>query len=208
MSAEDRAEDELAGSRSAAKLWCMSTDSDAGGSWAALPRRIYLDTSTLQTIFDFGAEIFDGVEFTAVNRASRVEGLADEVDALRRILLVNQRAMFELAVTAASLREVHARHHDAYMKWAYEVAETWDSQCEGKDPPGSGVNLEDGHFGMLSTKDRCLLQEALDWRCQAFLTMERRLPRAAKFLQYQTGLTVLRPTQYWSLLRPWAQLYL
>lgn len=33
-----------------------------------------------------------------------MEGLADEIDALRMIFLVNQRAMFEFVVTEASLR--------------------------------------------------------------------------------------------------------
>ena len=44
---------------------------------------------------------------------------------------------------------------------------------------------------MISVKDRRLLQEALDWRCDAFMTMERRLPTAAAFIERQTGLRVM-----------------
>ncbi len=59
---------------------------------------------------------------------------------------------------------------------------------------------------MISLKDRQLLQEALDWRCEAFMTMERRLPTAA-FIKRETGLRVLRPTTYWNLLSRFARLY-
>ena len=33
---------------------------DVVGAWLSLPRRIYLDTSTLQNLYDFGGEIFEG----------------------------------------------------------------------------------------------------------------------------------------------------
>jgi hypothetical protein len=55
---------------------------------------------------------------------------------------------------------------------------------------------------MISVKDRQLLQEALDWRCDAFMTMERRLPTAAAFIERQTGLRVMRPTTYWGPAEP------
>jgi hypothetical protein len=64
------------------------------GAWLSLPRRIYLDTSTLQKLYDFGGEIFEGEPFEPVGRAARVQGLADEIDALRMIFMVNERAMF------------------------------------------------------------------------------------------------------------------
>ncbi len=60
---------------------------------------------------------------------------------------------------------------------------------------------------MISAKDRRLLQEALDWRCDAFMTMERRLPTAAAFIERHTGLRVMRPTTYWDLLSRFARLY-
>ena len=41
---------------------------------------------------------------------------------------------------------------------------------------------------MISVKDRRLLQDALDWRCDAFMAMERRLPTAAAFIERETGL--------------------
>jgi hypothetical protein len=185
------------------------TVSDDAGTraWMALPRRIYLDTSTLQSIHDFGEVIFEGEPFASVGRAARVEGLVAELDALRKILLVNQRATFEFVVTAASLREVQARNRPQFTQWVYDVIDTWLIQSEGQDPPTPGATFTNQRFGMISQKDRQLLQEALDWRCEAFMTMERRLPTAAEFIEQETRLQVMRPTTYWSLLRPWARLY-
>jgi hypothetical protein len=50
-------------------------------AWLSLPRRIYLDTSTLQNLYDFGGEIFEGEPFEPVGRAARVQGQAAEIGA-------------------------------------------------------------------------------------------------------------------------------
>jgi hypothetical protein len=50
-------------------------------AWLLLPRRIYLDTSTLQKLFDYGDVIFEGEPFKPVGRAARVKGLSDELGA-------------------------------------------------------------------------------------------------------------------------------
>jgi hypothetical protein len=176
-------------------------------AWLSLPRRIYLDTSTLQKLYDFGGEIFEGEPFEPVGRAARVQGLADEIDALRMIFMVNERAMFEFVVTEAGLREIVNRTRPGYTQWVYDVLDTWLIQAEGEEPPTPGTTFEDRRFGMISVKDRHLLQEALDWRCDAFMTMERRLPTAAAFIERQTGLRVMRPTTYWDLLSRFARLY-
>jgi hypothetical protein len=176
-------------------------------TWLSLPRRIYLDTSTLQNLYDFDGEIFEGEPFEPVGRAARVPDLAAEIDALQMIFLINQRGVFEFVVTEASLREVVNRTHAGYTQWVYDVLDTWLIQSEGTERPAPGKTFEDRRFSMISVKDRRLLQEALDWRCDAFMTMERRLPTAAVFIERQTGLRVMRPTTYWELLSRFSQLY-
>jgi hypothetical protein len=176
-------------------------------AWLSLPRRIYLDTSTLQKLYDFGGEIFEGEPFEPIGRAALVQGLTDEIDALQMIFMVNERAMFEFVVTEASLREVVNRTRPGYTQWVYDVLDTWLIQSEGEERPTPGTTFEDRRFGMISVKDRRLLQEALDWRCDAFMTMERRLPTAATFIERHTGLRVMRPTTYCDLLSRFARLY-
>jgi hypothetical protein len=176
-------------------------------AWLSLPRRVYLDTSTLQNLYDFGEEIFEGEPFEPLGRAARVQGLTDEIRALRMIFMINERAMFEFVVTEASLREVVNRTHPGYTQWVYDVLDAWLIQSEHEEPPTAGTTFQNQRFGMISVKDRRLLQEALDWRCDAFMTMERRLPTAAVFIKRETGLRVMRPMTYWNLLSRFARLY-
>jgi hypothetical protein len=182
-------------------------EDDVVRAWILLPRRIYLDTSTLQTVYDYGEVIWEGEVFEPIGRAAEVVGLAEEVYALRMIFLVNQRAMFEFVVTEASVREVEGRGRPNYTQWVYDVLDTWVIQSAGEEPREPGTTFDDRRFGNISRKDRRLLQDALDVGCDAFMTMERRLPTAADFVERTTGLRVMRPTTYWHLLDPWAALY-
>lgn len=175
-------------------------------AWSRLPRRVYLDTSTLQTLYDFSEVVFEAVPFLPRGRAASVEGFADELEALRRVFLVNERAQFEFAVTCASLREVAARDWPAFTRWVLDVLDTWLIQSEGETVVPSAP-FDDRRFDNISVKDRRLLQDALDVGCDAFLTMERRLPTQAGFIERATGLRVMRPTTYWSILNRWADLY-
>jgi hypothetical protein len=180
---------------------------DQAQAWLSLPRRIYLDTSVLQTVYDYSEVIWDGEPFQATGRAAKVQGLTEEIDALRMIFQVNQRAGFEFVVTEASLLEVIARDHPYYKYWVYEVFDLWSSQSAGREVPPHGTTLDDPRFGNISVKDRKLLQDALDWHCAAFMTMERRLPTAAAFIERETGLRVMRPTTHWGPLSRFARLY-
>lgn len=184
----------------------MSTEVVA--AWLGLPRRPYLDTSTLQTIFDFGEEVWDGVPFDRSSKAASVPGLEQEVYALRYIFEVNGRASFHLVVTEASLSEVAQRGDGSYSRWVRDVEDSW-LVAGGADAfdPRDPTLFAQRRFGNISSKDRRMLQSAHDNRCDAFLTMERRLPTQAAFLERATGLLVMRPTTYWRMLLPWAALY-
>jgi hypothetical protein len=135
---------------------------DSVAGWLSLPRRIYLDTSTLQMVHDYGEVIWENEPFQPTGRAAKVEGLAKETEALRMIFTVNQRAMFEFVVTEASLREVVARDKPRFTQWVFDVLDTWLIQSEGEEPQSPGTTFSEPRFGMISLKDRCLLQDALD----------------------------------------------
>ena len=64
--------------------------------------------------------------------------MADEIDALRMIFMVNQRAMFQFVVTEASWREVVNRARPGYTQWVYDVLDTWLVHSEGEEPPTPG----------------------------------------------------------------------
>ena len=172
-------------------------------SWEALPRRVFLDTNTLQTISDYAPQVWDGEAFVAMDRDRAVPDLEHEVTALGQIMSVNARAGFEFVVTETSLEEVLGRGERSYTQWVLEVLELWIAQSQGAGPTPPSI----AKLGSVSTKDWRLLCDALAYRCDAFLTMERRLFSQAPVIERRTGLRVLRPTTYWRLLRPWAALY-
>jgi hypothetical protein len=68
--------------------------------------------------------------------------------------------------------------------------------------------IDEPKFGYLSDKDRLLIRQAVLLRCEAFLTVERRLPRNAAHLERQIGIRILTPITHWEMLRPWAALWL
>jgi hypothetical protein len=107
-------------------------------TWVSLPRRMYIDTSTLQTLYDFGGEIFGDDPFRPVGRAARVKGLGSEIEALRMIFAVNERAMFEFVVTETGLQEVHGRNQPRYTQWVHDVKDTWLIQSAGEEIPPWG----------------------------------------------------------------------
>jgi hypothetical protein len=57
--------------------------------------------------------------------------LSDELDALRNIFLVNERAHFEFAVIEASLRDAAARNEPGYTRWVDDVLDSWLVSSEG-----------------------------------------------------------------------------
>jgi hypothetical protein len=179
-----------------------------------LPKRLFLDSSTLQTVLGYGEFIFENVKPPPGDRAHRVPGVAEDVDALRHIFQVSQRASFEVVLSENSLQEVLDAHDASYTSWALDVLNYWLVRIEeyqGKAFSGSGAvladRLDERRFGYLSAKDKLLLQDALALECDAFLTMEKKLAKNAPHLEEAVGLRVLRPPEYWALLAPWAALW-
>jgi hypothetical protein len=176
---------------------------------------VFLDSSTVQTLFRYGGAIFAGDEVTMGDRAHAIPGFAEDLRALERIFAVNTRAGVEFAVSLNGMREIAAKGEPRYTQWALHPREHWLISAEeygGVAFDGVGEllarRLEERSFSYLSTKDRLLLKDALLFECGAVLTMVHRLARNASHIDRETGLMVLRPPDYWSLMAPWAGLYL
>jgi hypothetical protein len=176
-----------------------------------LPRRIFLDSCTAQTLRDYGGFIYDGEEISPGARILSVREGREKVEALRNIFLVSERAMFEWIVTDASMQEASDKSDAGHLRWLWDIAHH-SAVClalEGRtaESDAAAIRLNESKFGYLSDKDRVLLQHAVIWRCEAFLTMERRLPRNAAHLERELGIKVLTPISHWEMLRPWAALW-
>jgi hypothetical protein len=92
-----------------------------------LPQRIYLDldTCTLQTIYENDGVIFEDEPLDPASRAARIAGLPEQIEALRKIFIINERAMFEFVITKTGLREVVAWDRRRYTQWVHDIRDPW-----------------------------------------------------------------------------------
>ncbi len=180
----------------------------------SLPRRLFLDSCTVQTIGQYGTYIWEGEPLSATDSMCRVEGGPANLAALRDIFLVNERALFEWILSEASLAEAEAKHDSRHLRWVHDVMDHTRVCLEESGGPSDestvlASRLNEPCFGYLSDQDRCLIRDALHLRCDAFLTMEQRLTRNQTQVAHmvrEVGLRILRPVDLWERLRPWAGL--
>jgi hypothetical protein len=195
----------------------MQEMNSAAAAFDSLPRRLFPDSSTLQNLDTYGEYVYDGGQVEPGARILSVPDGMRNLEALRNIMMVGQRAMFELVLSENSLREVITSSRPTYLNWALEVLPYWRGILAGY--PDGGLTafsargrklagkITSPRFGYLSHKDRALLSDALALECDAFITMDRKLARIGGPIERETGLRVLEPTEYWQRLEPWAALW-
>jgi hypothetical protein len=178
----------------------------------SLPRRVFLDSCTVQTLRDYGRFIWEGEPVPNGDRIHRVTRGYENIEALRDIFLVNERALFEWIVSDRSRQEAEDKADRGHLQWLYDILDH-TRVCLGEtDGPTVASktlarHLDEPCFGYLGAKDRELIRDAVFLRCDAFLTMEQKLPRNASHIGRELGLRILRPIDYWEMLLPWAALW-
>jgi hypothetical protein len=175
-----------------------------------IPRRTYLDTSILQTLYTFGEFVYENVAVAQNHSLRRNPMGMINLDALRFIMQVNARAQLQFVVSPGALHEVAQRNNLGYLRYALDIQAYSDDLIEetGAAPaPGLSALLDHKSVGFLGEGDRQLLKEAISLGCDGFMTMENKLPRNSQFIRRLVGLLVLSPADYWVRLKPYAALY-
>lgn len=176
-----------------------------------IPRRIFLDSSTLQTLQDYGGFLYENEPMAVTDPTHRdAKGIA-KLAALRLIMQIAERAPFEFALSGNSFAEVHAKGDSRYLQWAYDVLDHWLACLEESGEPRGNLAalaaIDSSSYGYLGEGDRALLRDAIALECDTFLTMENKLPKNAGHIERTLGLRVLSPTEMWAYLQPWAALF-
>lgn len=199
---------------------------DAWVKFSALPGRILLDTCILNVLYEEGEYIFEGY-FTPSLHDARPD---DDLRALRSIFQVNERAMFQFLVSPLSVAEVaniqDFTERERRLRWVLDVLDHWLimlDEIEDRIKHGGTVRhrfkltseLQEFEKSLMEINDlrrdpfdRLLLLQYKMANCDAFLTIDKNtIWRHRETLEVKE-IIVLRPSEFWSLLQPWAALWL
>jgi hypothetical protein len=180
-----------------------------------IPGRVFLDTCVVNFMLDFGAQIHDGESLPPVPPRD-----AADIDALRNLFIVGQRAMWQLAVSPYTYSEI-ARTRDKgrlghLHLWFQELWHYWRSTIEENNDLRSFIEAEDVRVRTLISEylsclpnvaDRVLISDALVYRCDLFCTRDW-----TSILKHRTELSglpieIVTPAEWWAKIRPHAGLW-
>jgi len=176
-----------------------------------IPRRIFLDSSALQTLQDYGGFLYENEPLSVTDPIHGDPKGVGKLEALRLIMQIAERAPFEFALSANRFVEVHAKGDSRYLQWAYDVLDHWlaslEDSGEPRGNPAALAAIDSSSYSYLGEGDRALLRDAIALQCDTFLTMESKLPKNASHIERTLGLRVLSPIGMWEYLQPWAAVF-
>jgi hypothetical protein len=181
-----------------------------------IPGRAFLDTSVVNFILEFGDQIHDG--------APNPEGLntyqIEDIDALHNIFLTGRRADWQLAISPFTYYEIaHTSDPNKRMglsRWFLEVWDHWIGIVENDDGFPTLIEAEKLRRTLLTSNDfdelpdihdRILLVDALVYRCDCFCTRDWNTMLRKRDRLIGVGMPVLRPSEWWGKIRPFAGLW-
>ena len=180
------------------------------------PWRIFLDTSVLQILQDYGEFIWDGGDIPPDDKIRSIPNGDDNLFSLHGLFRINTRVPFEIALSKNSIKEVYNRGRHDYLQWAYEMLDYWDNcinSYKSEDLAFSGIGIglsqktQDRKFGHLSEQDKLLIKDALMLECKGFLTMDLKLAKNSGHIEKELNILVITPKEFWELFKPWAPLF-
>jgi hypothetical protein len=204
----------------------MSNESlNNGGAFervTKLARRVFLDTNVIQNLSSFSSLMCDN--FMDDEEYEKFDTLDSEtkadIEALPSVFQIAQRASFEFVTSPLSVVEfsgiANLKKKHTLVRWGCELLDYCMTRMEDHKfislegiSVGRGVRLyNSGLLDFLPDEmDRKLVSESVGLECDSFMTMDRRSIWVYRDRLNKLGITILRPSEYWVLLRPWAALF-
>jgi hypothetical protein len=198
---------------------------DAFEQFKSIPGRLLIDTCILNLLQDEGGYIFEGM----VPDNYTNDNIPLEWAALRSIFKINERASFQFLVSPITFAELANEKNmpisqrrllwvlDVLDVWLVMLEETGDRISEGgtvrhrfKLPP----ELQEFERDLPTIPDfrrdpldRLLLVQYKMGNCDAFLTLDCNTIWGHKEWLSAQEINVLRPSEFWRILKPWAALW-
>jgi hypothetical protein len=109
-----------------------------------LPRRIFLDSCTAQTLRDYGGLIYEDEPIDADDRIRRItDGLAN-LEALHEIFRLTERGQFERIISTGSLVEAADKCDSEHFRWLWDIAHHSQACLEANGLKGDSTALAIG----------------------------------------------------------------
>jgi hypothetical protein len=184
-----------------------------------------MDTCIINKIFEEGYYIWEGELPDGVTD----EEIDPELQALRAIFQVNQRASFQWLISPLSVAELANVQdfvdREQRVRWILDVLDHWLimlDEIEDRSSQGGTVRhrfklceeLQSLEANLMKISDfrrdpfdRLLLVQYRMGNCDAFMTLDQNTIWRHREELKDLGILVLRPTEFWDKLKPWAALW-
>jgi hypothetical protein len=173
-----------------------------------LPIRTFLDQSIVQLFAIHGAWIVEG-DMTTVSRSHFTDQDAADLNALRAVFAVNERANFQFITAEASTANFPNGTPNVF--WATQLSVVSDELLAVDGPNAESRQrsqlVDDLTSSGIAPHHRIGLRYAILTRCDAYMTTDRALVIHASALSNVARLRLHTPTTYWDRLEPWANLW-
>ena len=168
------------------------------GDWAPpVPAAIFLDTSIVIDLDTYGEQVWEGAEIptTLPDQQRR------QIDALRILMALGERAQLAFAVSPEVIREAHGSYVLAIAEHWREAREAWGIEERGLPPMTLVADLP--------KKDRLVLAQAYRSGCEIVLTNDLQWTRRQHHRTIAAlGMEAHTPESLIEALRPWLSLWL
>jgi len=186
-------------------------------SFKDIPGRIFLDTCSVNFIFDHGDVIFEGERpFAAMSKRDM-----NDVMSFRGLFQTGSRASWQLAVSPLVYDEVQKipkqDRRASVERWFLQLWEYWmtivDEQQLRIPTLGdrSQTRLSEPYPEILKVlpdrNDRVLIAHALAYKCDCFCTRDYRTILKMKHQLTSLRIRILSPTELWNTVKPYASLW-
>jgi hypothetical protein len=194
--------------------------------FSELPGRLLLDTCILNLLQDEDEYLWEGI----LPENILEEALDPDLRALRNIFIVNERASFQLVISPLTIAEVANVQdfgaRERKVRWVLDVLDTWLITVDDlMDREGQGgtvrtrfkltPNLQLLESQLMTIKDfqrdpfdRLLLLQYQMANCDAFLTVDINTIWKHRKELGNLGIRVIKPSEFWDLIQPWARLWM
>ena len=181
-----------------------------------IPGRVFLDTSVVNFVLDFGEQIHD----TAPPPENLSEYQLRDIDALCNIFRTGKRASWRLAVSPHTYYEVlgtnDATRQYWLENWFFEVWEYWREIVNQNNDLPTFIEAENLRVKIMSSgildilpdfSDRVLLIDAAVYRCDCFCTRDWVTVLKHRDNLKGIGIPIVTPSEWWNMIKPYAGLW-